>query len=65
VLLQEYLLCVTAYFHYFHSPILGRTEILGADIRYESDIDGLRRVPVAISLELGLEPTFTTESLAL
>lgn len=59
VLLQEYLLGVTAYFHYFHSPILGRTEILGADIRYESDVDGLRRVPVAISLELGLEPTFT------
>ncbi len=59
VLLQEYLIGVTAYFHYFHSPILGRTEILGADIRYESNIDGLRRVPVALSLEIGLEPTFT------
>lgn len=59
VLLQEYLVGVTAYFHYFHSPVLGRTEILGADIRYESDVDGLRRVPVALSLELGLEPTFT------
>jgi len=59
VLLQEYLVGVTAYFHYFYSPILGRTEILGADVRYESDVDGLRRVPVALSLELGLEPTFT------
>lgn len=59
VILQEYLVGVTAYFHYFHSPVLGRTEILGADIRYESDVDGLRRIPAPLALELKLEPTFT------
>lgn len=59
VMVQEYLIGVTAYFHYFYSPVLERLEITGADIRYESDVDGLRRMPVKKLLELGLEPTFT------
>lgn len=59
VMVQEYLVGVTAYFHYFYSPVLDRLEITGADIRYESDVDGLRRIPVKKLLELGLEPTFT------
>ncbi|MEM4514578.1 MAG: formate--phosphoribosylaminoimidazolecarboxamide ligase [Ignisphaera sp.] len=57
-MIQEYLVGVTAYFHYFYSPILGRVEILGADIRYESNIDGLRRLPPNVVTELGVEPSF-------
>ena len=58
-IVQEYLIGVTAYIHYFYSPILNRLEITGADIRYESDVDGLRRIPLKALVELGLEPTFT------
>ncbi|GAB6944388.1 formate--phosphoribosylaminoimidazolecarboxamideligase [Vulcanisaeta sp. JCM 14467] len=57
-IVQEYLIGVTTYFHYFYSPILGRVEILGADIRYETNIDGLRRLPPDVIIEVGLKPTF-------
>ncbi|MEM2203211.1 MAG: formate--phosphoribosylaminoimidazolecarboxamide ligase [Sulfolobales archaeon] len=58
-IVQEYLVGVTVYIHYFYSPILNRLEITGADIRYESDVDGLRRIPLRALAELDLEPTFT------
>lgn len=57
IIIQEYIVGVTAYYHYFYSPVLNRVEILGADIRYESDIDGVKRLPPNI-LE-NIEPTFT------
>ncbi|MEL9940192.1 MAG: formate--phosphoribosylaminoimidazolecarboxamide ligase [Ignisphaera sp.] len=57
-MIQEYLVGVTAYYHYFYSPILNRVEILGADIRYETNVDGLRRVPPDVVAEMGIEPTF-------
>jgi len=57
-MIQEYLIGVTAYFHYFYSPILNRVEILGADIRYETNVDGLRRLSQDIVKELGIIPTF-------
>jgi 5-formaminoimidazole-4-carboxamide-1-(beta)-D-ribofuranosyl 5'-monophosphate synthetase len=56
VIIQEYVIGVTAYYHYFYSPILNRVEILGADIRYETNVDGLRRLPPKISINLDLEP---------
>lgn len=59
VIVQEYLVGVTAYFHYFFSPTLDRLEIFGADVRYESDVDGLRRIPPDKLGKLGIEPTFT------
>ncbi|MEM1682844.1 MAG: formate--phosphoribosylaminoimidazolecarboxamide ligase [Ignisphaera sp.] len=59
IIIQEYIVGVTAYYHYFYSPILDRVEILGADIRYESDIDGIKRIPPNISIHIDLEPTFT------
>lgn len=58
-LIQEYLVGVTAYYHYFYSVVLDRVEILGADIRYESDVDGIKRLPPNYVVELGLDPTFT------
>lgn len=59
VMIQEYLIGVTAYYHYFYSPLFNRIEILGADIRYESDIDGIKRIPPKAILEIDLDPTFT------
>ncbi|WP_460124582.1 formate--phosphoribosylaminoimidazolecarboxamide ligase [Stetteria hydrogenophila] len=55
-LIQEYVVGVPAYYHFFYSPILGRLEIMGADVRYESNVDGLRRLPP--SLAEGVEPSF-------
>jgi 5-formaminoimidazole-4-carboxamide-1-(beta)-D-ribofuranosyl 5'-monophosphate synthetase len=39
-IIQEYLFGVPAYYHYFASPVYSRVEIFGADIRYESNVDG-------------------------
>jgi 5-formaminoimidazole-4-carboxamide-1-(beta)-D-ribofuranosyl 5'-monophosphate synthetase len=39
-IIQEYVFGVPAYYHYFASPVYGRVEVFGADIRYESNVDG-------------------------
>ena len=39
-IIQEYVLGVPAYIHYFASPMFNRVELFGADIRYESNVDG-------------------------
>jgi 5-formaminoimidazole-4-carboxamide-1-(beta)-D-ribofuranosyl 5'-monophosphate synthetase len=38
--IQEYLIGVPAYYHYFSSRIMNRIEIFGMDIRYETNVDG-------------------------
>jgi len=38
--IQEYVIGVPAYYHYFSSRVRGRVELFGADIRYESNVDG-------------------------
>lgn len=43
--LQEYAFGVSAYLQYFYSPITKDLEFFGVDRRYESDIDGLGRIP--------------------
>ncbi len=55
-LIQEYVIGVPMYFHYFYSPLFHRVEILGIDIRYETNIDGLRRTLPQIASQI--EPTF-------
>ncbi len=56
VLVQKYIIGVPMYFHYFYSPLMNRVEILGIDIRYETNIDGLRRLPLHSTVNI--EPTF-------
>lgn len=56
VLIQEYIIGVPAYFHYFYSPIFKRIELLGMDIRYESNVDGLHRLPP--KMLAGISPSF-------
>ncbi|MEM4474975.1 MAG: formate--phosphoribosylaminoimidazolecarboxamide ligase [Fervidicoccaceae archaeon] len=55
-LIQEYVVGVPAFFHFFRSVVRGRLELTGADIRYEANLDGLRRLPP--SLAEGIEPSF-------
>jgi len=55
-IIQEYVIGVPAYYHYFYSPLLDRVELMGADIRYETNVDGLRRLPPSL---LGdVDPSF-------
>lgn len=42
--IQEYVLGVTLYAHYFYSPLSGELEIMGFDKRYESNVDSLGRI---------------------
>ena len=56
--IQEYIVGVTLYPHYFYSPLIGEVELLGCDRRYETSIDALGRIGAKDQLELDLVPTF-------
>lgn len=58
-IIQEYIIGVPAYIQFFASLIRKRVEILGADRRYESNVDGLGRLPVSFQREISLEPSYT------
>lgn len=57
--IQEFIRGVTVYLQYFYSPITGELELLGVDRRYESDIDGIGRIPAKQQLGAGGEPSYT------
>ncbi|EHP69521.1 MAG: formate--phosphoribosylaminoimidazolecarboxamide ligase [Metallosphaera yellowstonensis] len=54
LIIQEYIVGIPMYFQFFYSPILSRVEITGIDIRYETNVDGLRRLPP----DMRIDPTF-------
>ena len=56
--LQEYAFGVSAYLQYFYSPLNGDLEFFGVDRRYESDIDGLGRIPAPQQMDVDLIPSF-------
>ena len=56
--LQEYAYGVSAYLQYFHSPITKELEFFGIDRRYESDIDGLGRIPAPQQIGVEKIPSF-------
>ncbi|MDE1726835.1 MAG: formate--phosphoribosylaminoimidazolecarboxamide ligase [Thaumarchaeota archaeon] len=56
--LQEYAYGVSAYLQYFHSAINEQLEFFGVDRRYESDIDGLGRIPALQQMEINKIPSF-------
>jgi len=56
--LQEYSFGVSAYLQYFYSPLKDELEFFGVDRRYESDIDGLGRIPAAQQLDIDSIPSF-------
>lgn len=55
--IQEYVVGTPVYIHYFYSVIRGELELMGFDRRYESNVDGITRIP-AIHQE-GLNVTYT------
>jgi 5-formaminoimidazole-4-carboxamide-1-(beta)-D-ribofuranosyl 5'-monophosphate synthetase len=56
--IQEYVRGVTVYLQYFYSPLSNELELLGIDRRYESDIDGIGRIPAKQQLGAGTEPSY-------
>ena len=42
--LQEYIIGVPLFIHYFYSSLTNEIEIMGMDIRYESNVDSLGRI---------------------
>ena len=53
--IQEYILGVHMYAHYFNSPLTGETEIMGFDKRYESNVDSLGRISARDQIALPKE----------
>jgi 5-formaminoimidazole-4-carboxamide-1-(beta)-D-ribofuranosyl 5'-monophosphate synthetase len=56
--IQEYISGVPAYLQFFHSPITTEIELMGVDRRYESDVDGIGRIPSRQQLAVELEPSY-------
>lgn len=42
--IQEYIIGVPVYIHYFYSPLTGKLELMGFDKRYESNVDSIGRI---------------------
>ena len=57
-IIQEDIIGVPLYIHYFYSPLTGILEILSIDKRYESNVDSLGRIPSHNQQGLGIEPSF-------
>ena len=56
--IQEYVIGVPTYLQFFYSPLNRQIEFLGADIRYESDIDSIGRIPAKQQLSISLQPSY-------
>jgi 5-formaminoimidazole-4-carboxamide-1-(beta)-D-ribofuranosyl 5'-monophosphate synthetase len=57
--LQEYVVGVNVYPHYFRSMIKDEVELLGFDKRYESTVDSMGRIPASEQLQADLDLTYT------
>lgn len=58
IFVQEYVIGVTLYPHFFYSPLTEELELLGCDRRYESSVDGLGRITAKDQIEMDPIPTF-------
>ena len=57
--IQEYVDGVPMFFHYFYSPLTKELEIMGFDIRYESNVDSLGRVSARDQMALPkIDPSY-------
>lgn len=57
-IIQEYVIGVPIYIHYFYSPLEKKIEIVSIDRRYETNIDSLGRLPLETQADLEIEPSF-------
>ncbi len=57
-IIQEYVIGVSLYIHYFYSPLTNTIEILSMDRRYETNVDSLGRIPLVHQKNLDIEPSY-------
>ena len=58
-IIQEYIIGVPFYNHYFQSPFFNRLEIMGFDKRYESNVDSIGRISARDQIALkNVDPSF-------
>ena len=58
VQIQEYILGVPIYPHYFYSKLNGELELMSVDRRYETNVDGIGRISAKDQLELDFENSY-------
>lgn len=56
--IQEYIIGVPLYVHYFYSPLSGKLEIMSMDRRYETNVDSLGRIPAAAQEGMNVSPSY-------
>ena len=56
--IQEYIIGVPLYIHYFYSPLTKRLEIMSMDRRYETNVDSLGRIPAAAQEGMDVSPSY-------
>lgn len=57
-IVQEYIVGVPMYIHYFYSPITRVVELMSIDRRYETNVDSLGRMPLAHQEHIDISPSF-------
>jgi 5-formaminoimidazole-4-carboxamide-1-(beta)-D-ribofuranosyl 5'-monophosphate synthetase len=57
--MQEYIVGVPVYTHYFYSPITKELEVMSFDKRYESNADSIGRIAAKDQLDVGIRTSYT------
>jgi 5-formaminoimidazole-4-carboxamide-1-(beta)-D-ribofuranosyl 5'-monophosphate synthetase len=56
--IQEYVNGVPTYLQFFYSSVTNVLEFMGVDRRYESDVDGMGRIPAKQQLGIEMQPSY-------
>lgn len=57
--IQEYIVGVPVYTHYFYSPLTNELEIMSFDKRYESNADSIGRIAAKDQVDVGIRTSYT------
>lgn len=57
-IIQEYVIGVPLYIHYFYSPLKNTLEIMSMDRRYETNVDSLGRIPADAQGGMDVSPSY-------
>lgn len=56
--IEEYVSGCNYCIHFFYSALKDEVEVLGMDSRFESNIDGVCRIPAKDQLDIGMDPSY-------
>jgi 5-formaminoimidazole-4-carboxamide-1-(beta)-D-ribofuranosyl 5'-monophosphate synthetase len=57
-IIQQYIVGVTCYMHYFYSPVTNSVELMSIDRRYETNADGIGRIPQQHQDQMTIDPSY-------